>query len=406
MPHADIDGHARADFNEVRQAFASNFHDYGEIGASCCVTLGGETVVDLWGGVADQATSRPWDEDTVSVVFSATKGATAICAHHLIERGAFALDTPVVELWPEFGAEGKQGATVRMMLDHSAGVPVLREKLKEDGVYDWQYMCERLAAEKPFWRPGERNGYHGLTFGWTVGELVRRASGKSLGTYFRENVAEPLGIDFWIGLPEEMEPRVAPMIFRRHQPGDAQPPFLEVGLNQPGSIPHLFLFNSGGFLSRGCNTRAGHAAELGGAGGITNARGLALMYRPFANGGAWDGVEMVGPDTLAAMGEVSTATNLDANLQIPTRFAPGFMKSMDNRGLGFESAIIGAGAFGHVGAGGSIGFADPDLGLSFGYTMNRMGEGLLLNERGQALVDAVYRCLGGMTVRGGAWRRT
>lgn len=405
MPHNSVHGHVTPEFNAVRQAFESNFEDLGEIGASCCLCVDGEIVADLWGGVADQETGRTWDEDTVSIVFSATKGATAICAHHLIDRGAFALETPVTELWPEFGAEGKESATVRMMLDHSAGVPVLREKLKSGGIYDWDYMCERLAAEKPFWRPGERNGYHGLTFGWTVGELVRRASGKSLGTYFRENIAAPLGIDFWIGLPEEIEDRVAPMIFRRHQPGDAQPPFLEMGLNQPGSIPHLFLFNSGGFLGHGCNTREGHAAELGGANGITNARGLALMYRPFANGGAWDGVEFVGPDTLAAMGEVSTATNLDANLQIPTRFGPGFMKSMDNRALGLESAIIGAGAFGHVGAGGSIGFADPDNRISFGYTMNHMGDGLLLNERGQRLVDAVYRCIGGMEIRGGAWRR-
>jgi CubicO group peptidase (beta-lactamase class C family) len=195
------------------------------------------------------------------------------------------------------------------------------------------------------------------------------------------------------------------MIFRRHQPDDPQPPFLEVGLNQPGSIPHLFLFNSGGFLAHGCNTREGHAAEIGGGGGITNARGLALMYRPLANGGEWDGYRLATPATIDAMSEVSAASNLDATLQIPVRFGPGFMKSMDNRALGLESAIIGAQAFGHVGAGGSIGFADPEHGVSFGYTMNRMGEGLLLNERGQALVDAVYACLGGMEISGGAWRR-
>ncbi|MDF1719227.1 MAG: serine hydrolase [Minwuia sp.] len=404
MTETKIHGQASDRFAGVRDVFARNFAENGEVGASVCVTLNGETVVDLWGGVADQTTGAAWGEDTVSVVFSCTKGATAICAHTLISQGKFDLATPVGDIWPEFAAGNKAEATVRMMLDHSVGVPVLREKLKHNGTYDWDYMCERLAAEEPFWRPGDRNGYHGLTFGWTVGELVRRTTGKSLGTYFQDAIAGPLGIDFWIGLPEEIEPRVAPMIFRRHEPGDAQPPFLKVGLNEPGSIPHLFLFNSGGFLSKGCNTREGHMAELGGASGITNGRGLAGMYRPFANGGSWDGVDLVDAGTLADMEAISVATGRDATLQIPTRFAPGFMKSMDNRALGIEGAIMGRRAFGHVGAGGSLGFADPETGLSFGYSMNRMGEGLLLNERGQGLVDAAYDALGGMEQAGGAWR--
>lgn len=398
-------GHVRPGFEKVREAFQANFDERNEVGASCCVTIEGEIVADLWGGEADPTTGAAWEEDTVSVVFSSTKGATAICAHHLIDQGAFALSTPVSEIWPEFGQGAKAGATVRMMLDHTVGVPVLREKLKKDGIYDWDYMCERLAAEEPFWRPGERGGYHGMTFGWTVGELVRRVSGRSLGAYFQEEIAGPLGIDFWIGLPEEIEPRVAPMIFRRHQQGDPMPPFLEMGMNQPGSIPHLFLFNSGGFLGHGCNTREGHAAELGAGGGITNGRGLALMYRPFANGGEWDGVSLAGKQTIDAMSEVSAASNLDATLQISVRFGPGFMKSMDNRGLGIEGVIMGARAFGHVGAGGSLGFADPENRISFGYTMNRMGDGLLLNDRGQALVDAVYDCVGGLEISGGAYRR-
>ena len=403
-----IHGTCQEDFQAVKAAFENNFKEFNEIGASVNVTWRGETVVDLWGGMADTATERPWNEDTVSVVFSCTKGATAICAHTLIDEGLLALDMPVGDIWPEFANGAKKQTTVRMMLDHSAGVPVLREKLKDGGNYDWDYMCERLAAEEPFWQPGDRNGYHGLTFGWTVGELVRRATGKSLGQYFRERIADPLGLDFWIGLPEEMESRVAPMIFQRHDPKAPLTPFLKEGIQVPGSIPHLFLFNSGAFLSKGCNTRDGHAAELGAAGGITNARGLAGMYRPLALGGAHQGTRLVGGETLAAMGEVSTATNNDATLRFPTRFAPGFMKSMDNRGVGLDSAIFGSNAFGHVGAGGSFGFADPDHQLSFGYTMNRMGAGLLLNERGQALVDAVYQSLGKLTqpmnIAGGAWR--
>jgi CubicO group peptidase (beta-lactamase class C family) len=400
-----MNGSVRAGFEKVEKAFRTNFTEREEVGASCCVMIDGEVVADLWGGEADPETGRAWEEDTVSVVFSATKGATAICAHHLIDQGKFGLHTPIADIWPAFGQGAKSRATVRMMMDHTVGVPVLREKLKKDGIYDWDYMCERLASEEPFWNPGERGGYHGLTFGWTVGELVRRVSGKSLGTYFADEIARPLGLDFWIGLPEEIEPRVAPMLFRRHQPGDALPPFLEVGLGQAGSIPSLFLFNSGGFLGEGCNSRKGHVAELGGAGGITNGRGLAGMYRPFANGGEWDGVRLAGKNTVTAMSEVSAASNLDATLQIPVRFGPGFMKSMDNRALGLESAIIGQEAFGHVGAGGSIGFADPVNRISFGYTMNKMGEGLLLNSRGQALVDAVYESIGGMEISGGGWRK-
>ena len=188
--------------------------------------MGGETVVDLWGGVADPKTGAPWNKDTVSIVFSCTKGATALCAHVLASRGKLDLDAPVVELWPEFGQHGKEHVTTRMMLDHSAGVPALRAPVKDSGPYEWDYMTARLADEVPFWPPGTRNGYHGFTFGWTVGEMVRRASGKSLGTFFREEVAGPLGLDFWIGLPEEIEPRVAPITPYVYKAADAVTPFM------------------------------------------------------------------------------------------------------------------------------------------------------------------------------------
>ncbi len=184
----------------------------GEVGASVCLTIGGETVVDLWGGVANPKTAAPWKKDTVCTVFSCTKGATALCAHILASRGKLDLDAPVTGLWPEFGQHGKERVTTRMMLDHSAAVPALRQKVRDDGPYDWTYMTDRLAAEEPFWVPGTRNGYHGLTFGWTVGEMVRRAAGKSLGAFFRDEVAKPLGLDFWIGTPEAIEPRIAPIL--------------------------------------------------------------------------------------------------------------------------------------------------------------------------------------------------
>jgi CubicO group peptidase (beta-lactamase class C family) len=297
-----------------------------------------------------------------------------------------------------------------MMLDHSAGVPALRARMKESGPYEWDYMTGLIAAEEPFWPPGTRNGYHGFTFGWTVGEMVRRASGKSLGTFFQEEIARPLGLDFWIGLPEAIEPRVAPIMPFALRAEDAKTPFLrDLGTNKQ-SIPFLFYMNVGAWRMGGANTRAGHAAEIGAANGITNARGLAGMYAPLSTSGG----KLVDGRTLTRMGEVSMATHDDATLRIPTRFALGYMKSMDNRrrslgaklfGEDVDSVILGSPAFGHVGAGGSLGFADPVAGLSFGYTMNQMGPGLLMNERGQALVDAAYLSLGYRNKDGGVWVR-
>jgi CubicO group peptidase (beta-lactamase class C family) len=405
-----MDGTVKPGFERVAEAFKNNFEAHGEIGASVCLTLGGETVVDLWGGLADPKANLPWTRDTVSIVFSCTKGATAICAHVLASRGKLDIDAPVAELWPEFAANGKAQATTRMMLDHSVGTPALRAKVDDARSYDWDYWTGRLAAEEPFWEPGTRNGYHGFTFGWTTGEMVRRASGKSLGTYFRDEIAKPLGLDFWIGTPEEIEPRIAPVIPFIYKAGEAKTPFMTDLATKPQSIAALFYFNTGAWRSGGANSRAGHAAEIGAANGITNARGLAGLYAPLANGGG----RLVDARTLARMGEVSMATHDDATLRIPTRFALGFMKSMDNRrrslgakifGEACDSVIMGSAAFGHVGAGGSLGFADPAASLSFGYTMNKMGPGLLMNERGQALIDAAYLSLGYRSKDSGVWIR-
>ena len=407
------DGTCKPGFERVAEAFEKNFAEHGEVGASVCLTVGGETVVDLWGGVADPKTGAAWKKDTVGIVFSCTKGATALCAHVLASRGKLDLEAPVSELWPEFAQAGKERVTTRMMLDHSAGVPALRDKVKDSGPYEWDYMTGRLAAEAPFWEPGTRNGYHGFTFGWTVGEMVRRASGRSLGTFFRDEIAGPLGLDFWIGLPEAIEPRVAPIIPFIYKSEQAKTPFMIDLATRKDSPAALFFLNVGAWQKGGANTRAGHAAEIGAANGITNARGLAGLYAPLANDGRMKGRgTLVDGPTLARMAEVSMATHDDATLRIPTRFAPGFMKSMDNRkrsvgatlfGPDVDSVILGSAAFGHVGAGGSLGFADPTAGLSFGYTMNRMGPGLLMNERGQSLVDAAYRSLGYTDKDGGVW---
>jgi CubicO group peptidase (beta-lactamase class C family) len=402
------EGTVKPGFERVAEAFQENFDAKGEVGASVCLTVGGETVVDLWGGAADQKSGAPGKKDTVSIVFSCTKGATALCAHVLASRGKLDLDAPVAELWPAFAKNGKEHATTRMMLDHSVGVPALRAKVKDSGPYEWDYMTGLLAEEAPFWEPGTRNGYHGFTFGWTVGEMVRRAAGVSLGTFFQNEIAKPLGLDFWIGLPEAIEPRVAPIIAYAYKAEEAKTPFMIDLATKRDSAAALFYFNVGAWRTGGANTRAGRAAEIGAANGVTNARGLAGMYAPLAQGGG----KLVDGKTLARMGEVSMATHDDATLRIPTRFALGFMKSMDNRkrsvgaklfGPDVDSVIMGGAAFGHVGAGGSLGFADPAAGLSFGYTMNRMGPGLLMNERGQALVDAAYLSLGYTNKDGGVW---
>jgi CubicO group peptidase (beta-lactamase class C family) len=397
-----IEGECDPRFRGVLDAFAENFEARGEVGASVALTVEGRTVVDLWGGLRAVG-GEPWGRDTISIVFSSTKGASALCAHMAADRGLLDFDAPVTRYWPEFGQAGKDGALVSMMLDHSVGLPAVRETVKPGGFYDYDYMVGLLEREAPFWKPGTRHGYHGMTSAWTVGEMVRRSTGKRMGAFLRDEVCGPLGVDFWMGLPEAHEPRVAPMI---PYPGDRAARDTRIARAMradPKGPTALFMTNQGGFRA---NTREAHAAEIGSATGLSNGRGLAGLYAPLANGGALSGVRLVGADTLVRMGQVSVAGHEDATLAIPTRFSLGFMKSMDNRRLENAescSAVLSEAAFGHVGAGGSIGFADPECNMSFGYSMNRMGLGILLNERGQSLIDAAYRALGYRTNAAGAW---
>jgi CubicO group peptidase (beta-lactamase class C family) len=387
------------EFDLVRQEFARNFADRGEVGASVAVTVHGETVVDLWAGVADASSGRPWERDTTVVVWSSTKGATALCAHILADRGDLDLDAAVGGYWPEFACNGKEAITVRMLLSHQAGLPAVRRELPAGAFYDWELMTSALAAEAPFWTPGLQHGYHGLTFGFLIGEVVRRVSGSTLGAFFRTEVAGPLGLDFQIGLPEADEPRVARVI-----PGAPDPerlsPMERAAFTDPTSIPYLMLVNSGGYMVPGeADSRAAHAAELPSTGGITNARALAGMYRPLAQGGA----PLVSEGTLRRMAAIESA-GLDASILLPTRWTPGFVKAVDNRRFAPDQSVIyGEEAFGHTGIGGSAGFADPKARMSFGYTMNKHGGGAGLNERGQSLIDAAYRSLGYQTDAYGTW---
>jgi CubicO group peptidase (beta-lactamase class C family) len=400
-------GFCNPKFERVRREFERNFEERGEVGASVCVTVEGETVVDLWGGTARVDTGVPWQQDTVSIVYSCTKGATSLCAHILASRGLLDLDAPVVQYWPEFGKAGKEKITVKMLLNHQAGLAAISKPLPRGAFYNWDLMIAAFEDQEPFWEPGTRHGYHLITFGWPIGEVIRRVSGKSLGAFFRDEVAQPLGLDFWIGLPEEIEPRVAPMI-PADPPGPNDPisPFYIAAAN-PSSLQALAFGNVGGYMDPGeVDSRDAHAAEIGAAGGISNARGLAGMYAPLACGGSLRGVKLVDSDALVRMAAVSSASGKDAMLLGPTRFALGFMKGMDNRrqppGLQ-DSVILSEEAFGHAGAGGSLGFADPKARMSFGYTMNKMGPGIAINERGQSLVDATYLALGYRTNAPGSW---
>lgn len=386
-------------FTAVRAAFEDNFARHEELGASVCVTVDGETVVDLWGGVQADDAATPWEADTLATVFSCTKGAVALAAHVLVDRGEISLDRPVADYWPEFAVNGKEGATVRMLLDHTVGVPTWREKIPKGEIYDWDAMVQRCAAEEAFWEPGSRQGYHMVSFGWLIGEVIRRVSGMSLGAFLAEAVAAPAGADFHLGAADDVLPRISRVV--PFLPDPAKPTAMTKRIRADrSSISALAVLNQGGMNP---NSRSCHTAEIGGGGGVSSARGLAHLYRRFATG------EAVGAETLARMGRVCAATERDATLGVATRFALGFMTTMDNRhqpeGWDRDSALLSESAFGHVGAGGSIGFCDPSERLSVGYVMNRMGEGMLLNERGQALVDAVYSSLGYTSNASGAWRR-
>ncbi|MGW4214011.1 serine hydrolase domain-containing protein [Lentzea sp. NPDC004789] len=402
-----IQGTCAPQFDEVRAEFERNFAERGEVGASVHVTLDGEPVVDLWGGVADPVTGQPWAEETIVHVWSCTKAATALCAHILASRGVLDLNSPVTKYWPEYGAEGKAATLVRHVLSHQAGLPALTEWLPAGAFYDWNLVTSALAAQQPLWEPGTRHGYHGLTFGFLVGEIVRRVTGLTLGQFFEKEVSGPLGLDFWIGLPEDLEPHVAHTIpVDPTQPGILLPSLFITAMTQPESVPGLMLLNNGGYMAPGeSDSRAAHTAEMGAVGGISNARGLAGLYRPLALGGSYHGVRLVEESQIPQMSNVVVA-GLDAVVGVPSRFALGFQKATDNAHLppnDAEGLLLSEEAFGHNGMGGSLGFADPGARVSFGYAMNRQGPGLAVNARGQSLVDALYRALGYRRTGGGTW---
>lgn len=381
MTAVPIAGTCDPRFDAVRDAFVENMQTRGEIGAAVCVVDGrGRSVVDLWGGWRDVDGTAPWEPDTLVNVFSIGKGLTAACAAYLAGIGALDVDAAVESSWPEFAAAGKASITVRQLLSHQAGLPALREPLADDAMLRWDVMTTALAAERPWWEPGTAHGYHVNTFGFLVGEVLRRASGgRTVGRLLRERFGEPLGADVFIGLPPGEHGRVAEFRF----PAEA------VGRWDPSTLTDAQLMeyhayaNPHGLSGAGVvNTTAWRVAEIPSTNGHASARGVARVYAALAAGGA-------GLVDAGALRDASVEQSVgdDLVLHRPSRFGLGFQLPQPERPFG-----SGPGAFGHFGAGGSLGFADPDSGLGFGYVMNDMGA-RWQNPRNRALLDALAQSL-------------
>ena len=387
MADVHIEGTCDPRFARVKEAFAENLERRNEYGAAAAVTIDGRMVVDLWGGYADKARTRPWTRDTLANVFSTTKGLTAICAHRLAAESKLDFDAPVARYWPDFAQKDKGRITVRQLLNHRAGLPAVHERLKAESYYDWNYMVGLLAAERPFWEPATRHGYHAITFGWLVGEVIRRITGKSVGSYLRDELAGPLGLDCHIGLGAADDDRCAEI---RQAPPPAPGEFNLFDYatkNRDSLTAKVFLNPSNGLRSEVINSAGWRAAEIPAANGHTTARALARLYGALACGGGIDGVRVMTPEQITnCYREESYGT--DEVLLITTRFSSGFMLTQPNDQWGPN-----AHTFGHPGAGGSLGFADPEAKVGFGYTMNKMGSGIIIDPRARALFDALYASL-------------
>jgi CubicO group peptidase (beta-lactamase class C family) len=383
---ARIEGTCDPRLAGVKDAFAANFDAGKEVGASVAVMIDGKPVVELWGGHADTRRTRPWNRDTLVNVYSTTKGLAAMCAHRLADQGRLDFDAPVVRYWPEFGQGGKDRIPVRFLLNHKAGLPAIRRRLPLEAIYQWDTMCAALAEQEPWWEPGTKHGYHAITYGWLVGEVVRRITGKSLGTYFRDEIARPLGADAYIGLDARHDGRTAEIV-PAPPPRPGVDPLAEM-LKDPESMQFKAIMNPAPVLDpQVVNGRAWRGAEIPAANGHATAGALARLYGALARGGEVDGYRLLRSEALPRC-YAEQSSGMDAVLLRPTRFALGFMLSTDEFPLGPNLHT-----FGHGGAGGSLGFADPDAKLGFGYAMNQMAPDAEQGARALSLVRAVYASL-------------
>lgn len=384
MAEVTCSGWVMPGFEPVQDRFRANFVEYRERGAAFAATLDGELVVDLWGGCRDDA-GTPWQEDTLGLIFSGSKGLVAICMLRLIERGLLDLDTPVCRYWPEFASHGKDAVLVRHVVSHQAGLPGLRRPLSLGDIPNAERMAALLADEELFWPAGSRVWYHLLTYGWLCGELVRRVTGQTLGSYLRTEITQPTGIEAWIGLPPELEPRVATCrldaTWRQVATGDAP------GDISPADV-HDILYNPPGMFADELpwNSPAWHAGEIPGANGIATARAIASLYGALACGGKLGDIVVLSPSAIE-LGQELIAEGIDPIDGDSMRFGVGWRVQNDAHELGPPAK-----AFGHGGAGGSQHGAWPDERVGFSYLMNLMCDERH-DMRSRQLLDALHGCV-------------
>jgi CubicO group peptidase (beta-lactamase class C family) len=376
------------DADELRERlkplFLENFEKFGELGAAVSVWQDGKPVVDLTGGFCDARHEKPWKSDTLVLLWSATKGIGSACALHVLQEHRINIDRRVAEFWPEFAQAGKKEITLAQLLSHQAGLCALDARVD---ILDYGAVIRALEIQKPLWPPGSAHGYHARTFGFLLDELVRRIAGKTLSQYWREAFGKPLNLDFWIGLPEEENARVA-TVYAAKSGNPPKPKKFYSDLTTPGTLARKTFTSPCGLNSvSGMNTPAIRAPAIVSFGGIGSASALAKFYSMLANGGKLDGQTFFLEKTIAWMTTV-LADGMDRVFQIPTAFSAGFMKDPRNA----KRRLFGpsANAFGHPGAGGSHAFADHENRISFAYVMNQMEQSPLPNEKSLRLVDAIY----------------
>jgi CubicO group peptidase (beta-lactamase class C family) len=375
-----ISGDCDAKFTRVKEAFAANFDDHQEIGAAVSAFVDGRRVVDLWGGWLDETRAKPWDRDTLVNVFSVGKGMLATLIAILVEEGSLDYDVAVSTYWPEFEQQGKGHVTLRELVSHQAGVPGIRAPLTNEDLFDWGHMTGALAAEAPWWEPASDHGYHVNTLGFLAGEVIRRQSGKSVRELFQEHIAGPIDARFYFGAPNNVGTTIADFVFPNIN--------LEPQLLTDGSPWGALVYaNPPGMSGIGIvNTSQWRVALHPSTNGHSNARSLAKIYNVLAHDGSFGNVHLLRPESLRhATSEVVVGDDLV--LQRPSRFGCGFQLTQIERPIGPNEHT-----FGHFGAGGSLGFADPEACVSFGYTMNRFGH-RWQDPRNKALIAALYESL-------------
>jgi CubicO group peptidase (beta-lactamase class C family) len=367
-------------FFRVAEEFRRNFTERAERGGAVAVWCNGKQVVDVWGGWADVAHQREWQRDTIVNFFSVSKALCAIACMRLVDQGKLDLDAKVARYWPEFSSGGKGDVTVRQLLSHQAGLPAIRKPLPDGAALAWSVITEALAEQEPWWTPGTAHGYHVNTFGFLAGELVRRIEARTIGTLLREDIAGPLGADLAIGLPASEHYRVSDFQW----PGNPAAP----DLSNDAALMHWNTYwNPPGFSgSHWVNHPRWREAEVPSTNGHGNARAIACVYAALADGGTIDGVRILSGDAIAAATE-EQVNGYDLINNRPSRFGIGFQLTQQERPLGPNP-----GAFGHFGAGGSLGFCDPEARIAFGYVTNDMGP-RWQNPRNRALIDAIYSSL-------------